>query len=98
MNDFALRRLRRRLLQALATASQGVDLFDLFEFSKQSRERPFRVLRALEELRARGLIHPRKLRLTLAGLAVAAACGALEAPVQSVRFVPRQAPRPSRAA
>ncbi len=84
------------MLQALATLSQTGESFDLFDLVRLCRERPFRVLRGLEMLRVSGLLHPRRLRLSLAGLAVAAACGAVRAP--SARTAPRHPQRTSRAA
>jgi hypothetical protein len=88
MNDSAL---RRRLLQALATASQSGETIDLIEISAQCGEPPLRLLRAFQELRALGLVHPHRLRLTLAGLAVAVACGAMETPAQRERLPAGQA-------
>lgn len=88
MNDTAL---RRRLLQALATASQSGHTIDLIEISEQCEEPPLRLLRGFQELRELGLVHPHRLRLTLAGLAVAAACGAMETPARRERLPPGRA-------
>jgi hypothetical protein len=72
MNDSEL---RRGLLQALATLSQSGDNFDLFDLARASDQSLYVVLRGLEDLGSLGLVEQRRLRLTLAGLAVASALG-----------------------
>ena len=74
MNDS---KLRKRLVTALASLSQIGDKFDIFDLAAACGGDFFQVLRGLDDLASRGLADRRRVRLTLSGLAVAAALGAV---------------------
>lgn len=65
-----------RLLIHLARRIQTGDIIDLFELSVDSGASSFSTLSALAELEHAGLVDARRLRLTLAGLTLAAALAA----------------------
>ncbi|MEO8180151.1 MAG: hypothetical protein ABI895_15050 [Deltaproteobacteria bacterium] len=64
-------RLSRRLLHLLFVRRQNDEIIDFMDLCTASRARPYAVLRALQALGSAGLVDPRRLRLTLSGLAVA---------------------------
>jgi hypothetical protein len=66
-------RLSRRLLKLLFVRRQNDEIINFIELCTASRARPYAVLRSLQALGHAGLVDPRRLRLTLAGLAVASA-------------------------
>jgi hypothetical protein len=66
-------RLSRRLLKRLFVCRQGDEMLDFMDLCAASRARPLAVLRALQALAEAGLVDAPRLRLTLAGLAVATA-------------------------
>jgi len=66
-------RLSRRLLKLLFVRRQSDEVVDFMDLCSASRSRPLAVLRALGALAEAGLVDPRRLRLTLSGLAVATA-------------------------
>ena len=66
-------RLSRRLLKHLFVCRQGDEGIDFMDLCAASRARPLAVLRALQALAGAGLVDAQRLRLTLAGLALATA-------------------------
>jgi len=66
-------RLSRRLLACLFVWRQNDEIVDFMDLCAAVRARPYGVLKALRALGQAGLVDPRRLRLTLDGLAVAAA-------------------------
>ena len=68
-----LRRLCLRLLQVLFVRRQNNEIIDLMDLCAGTGARPHAVLKALQALADAGLVQPRRLRLTLSGLAVASA-------------------------
>jgi hypothetical protein len=66
-------RLSRRLLKLLFVSCQRDESIDFMDLCAGCRARPYALLRALHALADGGLVDPRRLRLTLAGLAVASA-------------------------
>ena len=66
-------RLSRRLLAYLFIRLQNNEIIDFMDLCTAVRARPYAVLKALRALDTAGLVDARRLRLTLDGLAVAAA-------------------------
>jgi len=90
-------RLSRRLLHVLFVRRQNDEVIDFMDLCIGTRARPHAVLQALQALGAAGLVDPRRLRLTLSGLAVASA---LVRPAARAEALAReqQAPRLARCA
>lgn len=63
---------RQRLLSALLMLSQSNEIIDIFSLAEEAGLDLFVTLKTLNELARSGLADVRSLRLTLAGLAVAA--------------------------
>ena len=66
-------RLCRRLLACLVIWRQNNEIVDFMDLCTALRARPHAVLKALRDLGQAGLVDAHRLRLTLDGLAVAAA-------------------------
>lgn len=86
--------LSRRVLQLVFTLSSSTTALTRPRLERRLAVRPSELNVALDQLGRLGLLDPQRLRLTLSGLAVAAACRqarAVEAPIQL--FSRREAPR-----
>ena len=66
-------RLSRRLISCLFVWRQNNQVIDFMDLCTAVRARPYAALKALRDLGQAGLVDPRRLRLTLEGLTVAAA-------------------------
>jgi glycine/D-amino acid oxidase-like deaminating enzyme len=73
-----------RLLLTLAKLSQADETIDLMSLSEAARLSPLSALRALVALETKGWVDARKLRLTLAGLAIAQAIVGQKAGVRTM--------------
>ena len=66
-------RLSRRLVACLFIWHQNNEVIDFMDLCTAARARPYAALKTLRALGEAGLVDPHRLRLTLEGLAVAAA-------------------------
>jgi hypothetical protein len=94
------RRLSRRLLQVLFVRRQNDEITDFMDLCTGTRARPYAVLEALQALGDAGLVEPRRLRLTMSGLAVASVLvsPAAKAEAEAETREPQQVPGLARCA
>ena len=90
--------LAERVLVALLRRGQRDELIDIFGLAQDCDASLFAVLKTLDVLDRRGLADARRKRLTLAGLAVAAAARKRRTRAEGARRAARSFARPRHAA